>query len=215
MEYVPIEEIDKLGKNFEDWKNQNRWLWGHIILVNATILGFTVGMTQIKNIVEPNLFLISSWILLLGTVFLGILLLHEDQDIKFTSDLDSFEFKYNMAEIEGRYRAGKITADQRKGLILAAMAENELIQLTDKSIKFNQLGKDLIEKYKSELPSRLFITPIPGKSSKWKNPVKIWLYKNHINLSNWFYYLTLAAYISLFLSVATGPYIKVWFPHQA
>lgn len=213
MEHVPIEELHKLGKNIEDWKNQNRWLWGHIILVNATILGFTVGTTQIKNIVEPNLFLVLSWILLLGTVFLGILLLHEDQDIKFTSDLNSFEFKYNMAEIEGQYSEGKINAEQRRGLILATMAENELIQLTDRGIKFTQVAKNLIEKYKTKLPTKIFISPIPGKSSKWKNPVKIWLYKNHINLSNWFYYLSLAAYLSLFLSVITGPYTKVWFPH--
>jgi hypothetical protein len=109
--------ILKFDQNATEWRKESRWLWGHITLVNATVLGFSVTTTQIRNLVEPNIWLIFSWISLLFSILLGFILLKKDQDIRVSSDIKSFEFNYNLKIIEDDFNKGNITQEKRNGLL--------------------------------------------------------------------------------------------------
>ena len=204
--------IKKFDKDIKNWRSEKRSFWEHTILINATILGFSVATSQIGNIVEPNIFLVLAWIFLLLSILIGILLLRQDQDIKISSDIKNFEINYDLTQIEDLFNSNKITKTQRDGMIIAAYYKTGINDLLIKEgSKFSPYAMELVQKYTSDLPSSKILKDIPKTNNivgKLFEQLKHLITIDYLKLSSWNYCFIIGAYTSLLLSVLTGPYVK-------
>lgn len=201
-----LEAVKKFGTNTEEWRQEKRSLWTHTTLVNATILGFSVAIAQNSSSPNTNLSLIISWVCLILDVLLGIILLKVDQDIKISTDIKTFEFNYNLTNIEGDYGVNKITKEQRDGMLLATFYQNGMDKaLRNEGSQFSQFALDKINKYLNDLPSKHILKDAkPSKRSFVGQIFKT--IDDHIKnynqtYSDWFYYLKIFSYLFMFLSV--------------
>lgn len=201
-----LEAVKKFGTNTEEWRQEKRSLWTHTTLVNATILGFSVAIAQNASNPNTNLFLIISWVCLILDVLLGIVLLKVDQDIKISTDIKTFEFNYNLTNIEGDYGANKINKEQRDGMLLATFFQNGMDKaLRNEGSQFSQFALDKINKYLNDLPSKHILkdTKPPKRSFAGQifKTIDDHIKSNNQTYSDWFYYLTIFSYIFMFLSI--------------
>lgn len=206
--------IDVFSKDTENWRTESRFLWSHVILINATVLGFSIGTTQIRNIVDPNLFLITSWTALIVSVALGILILKLDQDLKVLGDVASFEFKYNFEEISKLSNQNTDEQNKKKGLMIQTILNNPYIYngLIKQGSDFSDFAKALARKYEKELPSAKLFKNVENKKFDLFRPINEYLRDHYSGLSRFFYIFTVIAYIAMLISVFTGPYFKAAFP---
>jgi|GEM_PF-2131014 ABC-type multidrug transport system permease subunit len=153
------EYVRAFKQKVEKYYDYRRGIWQNLIIVIATILGFSLGLTSVTG-GNPNLFLKITWFFQILAIIYGFSLLIVDNEINLRKEKANFEFSYDMSEISIMESDGRFIDNEelRIGLIVSAI-EKLYKTLDHKGSNFwSEYAKNLIKKYSDQLPSnKIFI----------------------------------------------------------
>jgi len=94
--------------------------WKHLVVVEATVLGLTIGLLGASG-QSPSCFLRLSWIFLLVSIAFGCSLIKFEMDLKLFGAVRAYIFTDDTAEIESMIARGELVrgSEQHAGLILS------------------------------------------------------------------------------------------------
>lgn len=184
----------------EHYVEQRKEIWQNLIIVIATILGFSVGLVSVIGGVA-NFYLKATWILQITVILYGFFLITIENEARYKREFATYKLMYNLTEINKMEAKGDFVGNEelRIGLVLAAI-DNSYKEAWSREAKelFNERAKTLILKYQDKLPSRRFFKD--ESPTTWNNAVK-WLgIKIHL-FAFIFYALVVCSFVSLLLSI--------------
>lgn len=191
------QQTESFSRRLEDsWAATNEF-WRHLVIVEATVLGLTVGLMGGRDQV-PAITLILSWVCLLFAIALGCVLVKVAIDVTIDGAVRGYRGAADIAGIMARVEAGELDpkSDDYQGLFVAATflnAPNEAARAA-----FNPEAKKLAAAYADKLPTSSFLN-MPRRS-----PPERWLHAHWQGLAQAFYALSFAAFV-LLLATA-GPW---------
>lgn len=150
---------EDFGRKMETSWASTQDFWKHLVVVESTVLGLTVGFIAAQDR-PPNWLLVSSWVFLLLAIAAGSLLLKVGIDLNFDNTLRFFRFNSDVAGIMARVESGDldVKSEEYQGLFVAA-SFNAPPGSTSEQI-FTPKAKELAAKYADKLPtSPLFNVP--------------------------------------------------------
>jgi hypothetical protein len=171
--------------------------WKHLTVIEATVLGLTVGLTQATG-GNPPFLVAASWVALLLAIAVGSVLAKTSIDLSMAGSIRAFKFAHDVTEIEARVERGDLTkeTEEYKGLIaaaLSAMPGSERLLTED--------AKALAGKYAAASPSAFINVPTPNRMVSWVH--RHW---QAVELA--FYGLSSVAFALLLASVLFGSAIQ-------
>lgn len=194
-----VKDLEQFKDVSENVKESTRDLWKSIISIHGTILGISISlMAYLKN--DPNSLLLATWVIQIACITLGLLIFKLDIDREFKHGLNSVQFGMDMNEINERHARGEFLGKEaeREGLITASLMKFELSAQGTLGPHWTELAKKLYAEYEPKLPSSKYFTSL--KETGLRKVHKV-LKREHPRLVSVFYFLSLAAFILLLLSV--------------
>lgn len=186
--------IDEFGRRMGTSWAATQEFWKHLIMVEATVLGLTVGFIGALEHRAP-LALLLSWVALLFAIAIGSILVKVGIDVGFDGVLRGFRFQSDIAGIMVRVETKELstTSEEYRGLFYAAalqMSQGSASQVIPPG------GQELADKYAGKLPtSSLFTVPK-------RTPVAKWFHAHWQLLESAFYALSIFAFTLLVVAVA-------------
>ncbi len=140
--------IEKFGQQVETARVSTLEFWKHLTLIQATVLGLSVGLAQGAS-GSPTAWLIASWVALLLAIAVGCLLIKIWIDVSLDGSVRAFRFAHDIADIQDRVERGELIkgSEEHIGLFSAALrasAEAGGVQLTAQA-------RELADKYADKL----------------------------------------------------------------
>lgn len=165
--------------------------WKHLTLINATVLGLTVGLMGASG-GQASCALKISWVLFILSIAVGCLIVKVDLDQKLIAAIRTWRYDYDCTAITVMVSSGQITREERDGLMLAAL--NQFMPLKYRSM-WTTKGEEVVAGYTSKLPSSsMFYNKPPNRLVSF--------YEAHaLGVTNIFYILSLLAFAFLLVSV--------------
>lgn len=184
--------IEIFGQQMDRIGSSTLQFWMHLTLLEATVLGLTVGLLQASSH-RPGPLLIWSWALLLVSIAIGCVLVKVWLDVSFDRSLRSFRFAFDMSVIQSRVEEKQIvpSSEQHVGLFAAATQ----VLTGDTASPLSEQGRTLAATYSSQLPSS-FIT-VPERRG-----IESFLHRRWQLLASTYYALSGIAFALLLLSIA-------------
>ena|SRR5579871_6847877 len=165
--------------------------WKHLTLINATVLGLTVGLIGASG-GQASCALKISWVLFILAIAVGCLIVKVDLDQKLVAAIRTWRFDYDSTAINEMVNSGQITREERDGLMIAAL--NQFMPHKYRTM-WTTKGQEIIAAQTSKLASSsLFHNKQPNRLVSF--------YEAHaIGVTNIFYVLSLSAFGFLLASV--------------
>ena len=113
--------IERFEKQIESNWASSQEFWKHLVTIEATILGLTVGLMGSRG-ETPSLWLTLSWITMLCAIAVGSILIKTAIDSTREGILRGFRSAYDIAGIQARVEEGELDpqSEEYQGLTLAA-----------------------------------------------------------------------------------------------
>jgi len=171
--------------------------WKHLVMVEATVLGLTVGLIGARRDGAPS-FLILAWVALLLGIFVGCLLIRGGIEAEQSRRYATFLTSYDIAEIRGRVDAGElgVESEEYQGLLLAAVIQStpewEFAKI------FTPKAKELAGPWFAKLPSARLVR-------KRESAIFKWLEQHLMRAEAVFYSLSAVAFVLMVLTVVGPP----------
>jgi uncharacterized membrane protein YhaH (DUF805 family) len=196
------EEVQRQNvEQHRDWVDR-AWqsdlqFWMHLVTIEATVLGLTVGLLGARRGAAP-LLLVLVWVALLLGIFVGCLLVRDGMDAEKARKRAYFLFEYDVAEIQKRVRSGdlQVPSQEYQGLMTAA-----LVQFTpewERTKQFTQKARDTAKEWRDKLLAANLIkeqrTPVIGA----------WVQRHYRLVEDAFYMISVAALV-LMIAVVLAP----------
>jgi hypothetical protein len=191
------QQTENFSRRLDDSWAATHDFWKHLVVVEATVLGLTVGLLGGRD-QAPAITLALSWVFLLLAIAVGCVLVKVAIDVTIDGAVRAYRGAADVAGIMAQVEAGELDpkSDDYRGLFVAATfqgAPNEAARAA-----FSPLDKALVEKYADKLPTSSFLN-MPKRSAAEK-----WLHVHWQGLAQLFYALSFAAFVLLLASV--GPW---------
>lgn len=186
-------------------KQQDRWqrvsinLWKNLIIVQATILGFSIALYSIQEMKPLFITLKISWSLMLFSIFVGFLLLREYNDISIHNASENFKLRYNMGDIEEKKNKGLISPEEYNKLVFTAIFLHSPLPQKEPIYKLTEKAKRTLEEYKNKLSSAEFLEH--DKEATFNKPLNLWFANNLFKIETLFYLLSFLALLFLLITV--------------
>lgn len=167
--------------------------WKHLVVVEATVLGLTVGFIAAQDR-APTWILAASWVFLLLAIAAGCLLLKVGIDFNFDNTLRMFRFQSDVAGIMSRVEEGELDqkSEEFQGLFVAASFQAPPGAVSQQI--FTPKAKELAAKYAAKLPtSPLFNIPK-------RTPLAQWCHARWQLVESAFYLFSVLAFVLLLAS---------------
>jgi hypothetical protein len=194
---VQKQQTENFSRKLDDsWAATNEF-WKHLVIVEATVLGLTVGLLGGRD-QAPAITLILSWVCLLLAIALGCVLVKVAIDVTIDGAVRGYRGAADIAGIMARVEAGELDtkSEEYQGLFVAATflnAPNEAARAV-----FSPKAKELAAAYAEKLPTSSFLG-MPKRSR-----AETWLHAHWRGLAQGFYALSFAAFALLLATV--GPW---------
>lgn len=201
MDYL-TEQRQKALQNAEqannNWRNENRLLWGKLITLSLTVLGFSFTLFSMnflsEKIMEPcsisKYWLLVSWIIYLLSIFIGFLLLKKEADFQREEAYRQTLYAEDMNEIMDAV-ALNIKESKKDEWIALHILHGER---TGDNDFWSEEAMNVYKENKSKLESYNLL----------KNPDDFYSYSHKkliLNYEKSFYYLIILATVFLMVSV--------------
>jgi hypothetical protein len=189
--YDPIRALEKFGENIKELSTDTTEFWKHLVIVEATVLGLTIGLLGASG-QTPSCFLRLSWILLLVAITFGCTLIKFEIDLRMVGAVRAYILGDDIAEIEAMIARGELVRGSEKhaGLITALGVATMPLTKNTKGM-WTKEALELAKKYDSQRPSAKMMHP-PKRS--WIDNFFELQRQKHITT---FYLLSLVAFIFL------------------
>lgn len=194
-----IENQKRFSEAGTKTREGERGLWQSIITIHSTVLAITVSLLSYRGN-SPNFFLAGAWIAQIASIGLGLFIFKLDHSREFANSLNSFQFSYDMNEINAAEARGEYFHNQelRKGLTISALMKfDKRIGLKQTSL-WTKIAEDYYKKFNGQLPSSKLFT-----EEKLTYPRKlIFALRGRLELLvSFFYILTFLAFASLLVGL--------------
>lgn len=157
-----VERFEKQAES--NWVSSQEF-WKHLVTIEATILGLTVGLMGSRG-ESPSPWLSVSWITMLFAIAIGSVLIKTAIDSTMEGNLRGFRTAYDIAGIQARVEEGELDpkSEEYQGLTLAAMMQAPPRKA---EVSWTQKTEHLAQKYQDKLPSAFVSTDYQGKLTAW------------------------------------------------
>jgi hypothetical protein len=191
------QQTENFSRRLDDSWAATHDFWKHLVVVEATVLGLTVGLLGGRD-EAPAITVVLSWVFLLLAIAVGCVLVKIAIDVTIDGAIRGYRGAADIAGIMAQVEAGELDpkSDDYRGLFVAAMfqsAPNEAARAA-----FSPLARGLVEKYVGRLPTSSFLN-MPKRSGSEK-----WLHAHWQGIAQLFYALSFVAFVLLLASV--GPW---------
>lgn len=201
-----IKSLQDLKSQTEKYFEHRTKTWQSLIIVVATVLGFSLGISNVMG-GAINVFIIITWVLQIVIILTGFFLLIIDNESRHRREIASYKYKYNMNEISIKEAKGEFNANKelKTGLLVAAMDNLNRESWDDKSsqLRWTEKSRGLIKKYKNKLPTAEIFKDIDkeNKTQRILRSLMIWSNKHINKISVAFYFLIIISFVFLLLSI--------------
>jgi hypothetical protein len=189
-----LKYTEDFGRKLESSWTTTQDFWKHLIVVEATILGLTVGLVGGR---DPSITLVLSWVVLLLAVALGCVLVRLCIDVTFDGVLRGYRAAADTAGIMVRVESGELdkTSEEYRGLIVAATINSAPGKQA--AGVFTSKARELARQYADKLPTSSFLKMPP------RTPVERWLHDHWQAIEHTFYWLSVLAFVLLVVTAAS------------
>jgi hypothetical protein len=151
------------GKSIDRFSEQQErsWIaivefWKHLVVVEATVLGLTVGLFAADSR-GTSIVLILAWVALLLGIFSGCVLIRAGIEAKQSRTFQTFRSAYDISEIKARVDAGELSVetDEYQQLMVAAIMQSTPEWEFKKT--YTQKAIDDAREWANRLPSAMFV----------------------------------------------------------
>ena len=148
--------LGRLERQTDTRSEALRGFWAHLVSVEATVLGLTVGLSGLTGPSErgASLLLAVSWVGLSVAIVIGTVLLRIDADRQVHRALLEFRLAYDLREIQSKVNQGASLAasEDLPGLVLAALVYSDVPSGRPSAI-WTEEALALAKQYAPRLPS--------------------------------------------------------------